>query len=195
MESAAADSTWETLVQHYSEPHRAYHNLSHITALLRQADAERDHVTRPEAVELAIWFHDLVYDTRAADNEQRSAACARQTLQAMDVDPSLTATVEACILATQGHEADSTQVPDLPLFLDLDLAILGASEDIYRRYSQAIRTEYQWVAAAAYCFGRSEVLKRFLARPALFHTPAIASRLEAQARRNIERELQDLSTE
>lgn len=191
---AASDVTWDALLKHYSEPHRAYHNLSHIHALLRHADVERAQIVHPETVELAIWFHDLIYDTHARDNEERSAIRAAEALHAMGGDLELSAAVAACIRATKGHEASASSFPDLPLFLDIDLAILGAPEDIYDHYSRAIRAEYDWVDEAAYKAGREAVLRNFLARAALFHTPSIASRLEAQARRNIARELQQLAS-
>lgn len=191
---AAADAARDALLEHYSEPHRSYHNLSHILALLRHADAERAQIVHPETVELAIWFHDAIYDTRATDNEERSAAWAGEALQAMGTDTALISAVQAAIRATQAHDAKSPRNPDLLLFLDIDLAILGTPEDVYDDYSRAIRAEYHWVGEATYRAGRSEVLKRFLARPALFHTPSIANRLEARARRNIARELQQLSS-
>lgn len=190
----AADATWDALVSHYCEPHRAYHNLSHVMALLRLADAERGHIERPEVVGLAIWFHDVIYDTHAKDNELRSAVWARNAMQRMQMDPELIPLVEQCILATQKHEVPTPHPADLPLFLDLDLAILGADEEIYQRYSQAIRTEYGWVPDPAYRSGRTELLKRFLARPALFFTPAMAARFEDRARRNIARELRQLGS-
>ncbi|WP_136415072.1 hypothetical protein [Herbaspirillum sp. ST 5-3] len=191
---AAADSAWEVLVKHYAEPHRAYHNLSHIMALLRHADAERAHMARPEVVELAIWFHDLIYDTRAMDNEQRSASWAHHAMHAMRIDTDLIPPVEQCILATQRHEVPSAQIADLPLFLDIDLSILGSSPEIYHRYSQAIRAEYDWVPPQAYRSARVDILQRFLARPALFFTPSMAARFEAQARQNIAWELKELSS-
>jgi predicted metal-dependent HD superfamily phosphohydrolase len=191
---SAADVTWDTLVRHYSEPQRAYHNLSHVMALLRHADAERANIHRPDIVEFAIWFHDAIYDTRAHDNEQRSAAWARHAMLGMGIDPHITDAVAQCILATRRHEVSSHEVVDLPLFLDLDLAILGAHEETYRQYSNAIRAEYGWVPGPAYREGRARILKNFLERPVLFFTPALAARYEMQARRNIEWELQELSS-
>lgn len=190
----AADATWDALLRHYSEPQRAYHNLSHVMALLRHADVERAYIHRPELVELAIWFHDVIYDSRASDNEVRSAAWARHAMQAMHIDPSIIDAVERCILATRAHETGSAPVADLPLFLDLDLAILGAPTEIYHRYSQAVRAEYDWVPAQAYRSGRAEILKRFLERPTLFYTPEMAARFEERARQNIGWELQELSS-
>lgn len=191
---AAADAVWDVLVKHYSEPHRAYHNLSHIMELLRHVDAERMHVKHPEIIELAIWFHDVIYDTRSHDNEVCSASWARHAMQTMRIDTDVIRPVEQCILATQRHELPPAYFEDLPLFLDLDLAILGAQEECYRRYSQAIRAEYDWVPEHAYRPGRMEILKRFIARPSLFFTPEMVARLEARARQNIEWELQELAS-
>lgn len=190
----AADATWDMLVRHYCEPQRAYHNLSHIMALLRLADSERMHVNRSEILELAIWFHDVIYDTHASDNELRSATWARHAMRTMHIDPHLIFQVEHCILATQRHEVTSPEIADLPLFLDIDLAILGAPEEIYHRYVQVIRAEYDWVPEDAYRAGRSGILRRFLDRPALFFTPSMAARFGARARQNIQWELKELST-
>jgi predicted metal-dependent HD superfamily phosphohydrolase len=190
---AAADATWDAVVRHYGEPHRAYHNLSHIMALLRLADSERLHINRPEIVELAIWFHDVIYDTRAHDNEMRSATWAAHAMRTMRIDSHLIASVERCILATQRHEVSSPDIVDLPLFLDIDLAILGSPEEVYHRYAQVIRSEYDWVPEGAYRAGRAQILRHFLDRPALYFTAPMAMRFDARARQNIEWELQELS--
>jgi predicted metal-dependent HD superfamily phosphohydrolase len=75
----------------------------------------------------------------------------------------------------------------------MDLAILGAPDELYRQYSEAIRAEYNWVPGPLYRFGRGKVLKRFAQRRTLFFTPAMAARFEAQARRNLDREIRELS--
>ncbi len=191
---ARVESLWEQLRAHYCEPRRAYHNLAHIAALLQLADRERQQLRHPSVVEFAIWFHDLVYDTRAEDNEQRSAQQARLALQSLAVDADSIAAVEQCILATQRHQAPPSAPPDLPLFLDFDLSILGAPAPVYRRYSRAIRAEYAWVPDAGYRKGRASVLRRFAERPALYFTPQMAARFEAAARRNIETELRELAS-
>lgn len=190
----AADAAWDALVRHYGESHRAYHNLSHIMALLRLADAEHPHINRPDIVELAIWFHDVIYDTHAHDNELRSANWAAHAMRTMRIDTHLIAPVEQCILATQRHEVTSSHIADLPIFLDIDLAILGAPEEVYHRYAQVVRAEYDWVPEEAYRAGRGEVLRRFLDRSTLFFTASMATRFDARARQNIEWELQELTT-
>jgi predicted metal-dependent HD superfamily phosphohydrolase len=82
--------------------------------------------------------------------------------------------------------------PDTQVLLDADLAILGASEERYRRYAADIRKEYAFVSDAAYLAGRAAVLERFLSRPSLYHHPLMIAEGEDAARRNLRAELNDL---
>jgi predicted metal-dependent HD superfamily phosphohydrolase len=102
--------------------------------------------------------------------------------------------VMECIAATEQHEITSSRIADLPLFLDIDLAILGAKEEIYQRYSDSIRAEYDWVPIDQYRAGRGNVLRRFLDRSSLFFTAEMAACFEEQARTNLAAELQQIST-
>ncbi|HEX2605575.1 MAG TPA: N-methyl-D-aspartate receptor NMDAR2C subunit [Oxalicibacterium sp.] len=187
-----SDAVWDELIRHYSEPHRAYHNLSHIMFLLRQVDTHRPLINRPETVEFAIWFHDVIYDTHLKDNERRSTEWARRAMVAMMIDERHIPPVMACVAATEKHEIGENKVADLPLFLDMDLAILGAREPVYREYSEVIRAEYSWVPIEEYRLKRGQFLQRLLDRPALYFTPAMATSLEYQARQNLQSELREL---
>ena len=115
-------------------------------------------------------------------------------MEAMSIDHRLITTVEQCVLATEKHQVIDPGIADLPLFLDLDLSILGTPPAIYKHYCQGIRTEYSWVASADYRAGRAEILKRFIDRPALFFTPLMRARFETQARDNLAAELKELAT-
>ena len=185
------------LSERYAEPGRHYHGLAHIEALLELARQYRASLSDPEAVEAAIWFHDAIYDSRAADNEARSAALASSRL-AGRVDPERLARICAMIEATATHS-----LPDLPdeasrhdaaLFLDMDLSILGASPLAFDNYEAAVRREYAWVAEDAWRAGRAAVLRRFLDRETIFHTQPFHDLFEAQARRNIARSIARLAS-
>lgn len=190
---ATSDAVWHELVRHYSEAHRSYHNLSHVMRLLHHAESHRHQISHIETVEFAIWFHDVIYDTHLQDNERRSAEWARRAMIAMLIDERHIPPVMECIMATERHEAATHHGVDLPLFLDMDLSILGSREDIYRQYSEVVRAEYNWVPLDEYRAARSEFLQRLLDRPALFFTPAMALDLEQQARKNLESELLELA--
>jgi predicted metal-dependent HD superfamily phosphohydrolase len=190
---ASSDAVWDELIRHYSEPHRTYHNLSHIMVLLRYAETHRHQINRLETVEFAIWFHDVIYDTHLKDNERRSAEWARRAMIAMQIDEHHIPPVMECIVATERHEVTSPRIADLPLFLDMDLSILGAKENVYKQYSEVIRAEYSWVPIEEYRLARGKFLQRFLERPSLFFTTAMAADLERQARQNLESELLELA--
>jgi predicted metal-dependent HD superfamily phosphohydrolase len=182
---------FESTASRYAEPHRAYHNLTHIKSLLEQAEALRDQIHDYTAVRLAIWFHDVIYDTRRSDNEERSAEFAATAMNSLSVLADTSAAVQTMILATKGHSPMNAP-DDLKLFLDLDLSILGAPEEIYQTYSAAIRQEYSWVPGFLYRRERRKILNAFLQRDQLYHTRVMAARFEAQARRNIANEINSL---
>lgn len=179
----------------YRQPDRHYHGIRHIEALLSLLDENRSEFADPEAIEAAIWFHDAVYDSRRADNEARSADLAAGRL-AGTIDPVRLSRIVAMIEATATHA-----LPDLPgearrdaaLFLDMDLAILGAPADVFDAYEAAIRREYAWVDETAWRTGRGAVLRKFAERPAIFHSDLFRKRYEEPARHNIERSLARLS--
>ena len=66
------------LIATYSEKQRAYHTLQHLYECLVLLDLIRADLKDAHAVELAIWFHDAVYDPQAKDNELKSAELFEQ---------------------------------------------------------------------------------------------------------------------
>ncbi len=176
----------------YGGAERHYHGLAHVEALLALARDHRADLSDPEAVEAAIWFHDAVYDSRAKDNEARSAELARERL-AGRLEPARVERIAAMILATATHEAphfaDAGAARDAALFLDMDLSVLGAAPEVFDAYEAAVRREYAWVPEAAWTSGRAAVLRTFLGRPHIFHSKEFQVRFEAAARANIERSL------
>ena len=188
----------DDLRRRHAEPQRFYHDWSHVEALLRHFAATRDRIADPEAVLYAILFHDAVYDPTAKDNERRSAALLNTALAGPDAPlaPASLALAERMILATEGHrlpEPAGLGDDDLAHFLDMDLAILGASEERFDIYEDQIRREYAHVPPDAYRKGRSAVLESFAARPLLYFTDWGRSRFEGPARANVSRSLARLA--
>ena|SRR3712207_263665 len=180
------------LTRQYSAPERHYHNLHHVAEMLRLLE-QFERGANHDALRFAAWFHDAVYDTRSETNEEESAALAEHALGELGLPPEGVEAAQRLILATKRHEAVG-DAPDLGLFLDADLSILGAEEETYVAYSEAIRREYAWVTAAAYREGRLKVLTNFLARERLFYTEPLAARFEARARNNLSNEIRALSS-
>jgi predicted metal-dependent HD superfamily phosphohydrolase len=180
---------YDKLVQLYSEPHRHYHNGRHIADCLREFDSARELTRDPFAVELAIWFHDAVYDPRAPDNEEKSATLARQCLAEAAAAPnaagsalSLADSVERLVLATKHHDSSDT---DARLLVDVDLSILGQLPDRFWRYEEEIRREYEWVPEMTFRQKRAEILERFLKREKIYFTQHFFEKYEEQARLNL----------
>lgn len=170
----------------YQAGGRFYHTLDHILDCLDRFDEVRDLVGIPEAVELAIWFHDVVYKKASSRNEADSATWASASLMRGHGDRDLIERVNALILATR-HSDTPVENPDEKWMVDIDLSILGRSADIYDRYEAAIRKEYRWVPPPLYRRRRAELLRSFLQRPRIFLTDPFFDWYEAQARRNLAR--------
>ncbi len=192
---AILESEFAELIAAYRQPQRYYHNLSHITALLAGMEKCRTLLNDAEVVELAIWFHDAIYDPQAIDNEERSASLARNILRERII-PQRLERVCALILATKKHEIDSvaamSEVSDFSYFLDLDLQILGAEPECYNDYEAAVRREYHYLSDSVWRMGRSTVLQCFLARPRLYFSDFFAEKLEIKARKNLAHSLEKL---
>lgn len=180
---------FEALCARYSETHRHYHTLNHLTAVFALLDQCTAQLRNPRAVAFAVWYHDVIYDSARSDNEEQSAALARAALTAMgyaDLDP-----VVSMILATKNHTATPNDA-DEALFLDADFAILGTSRPRYAVYTQQVRAEYCWLTEDQWRAGRGAFLAKATAAPRLFHTDMVQTKLGAQARSNMAWEAEQL---
>jgi len=142
-------------------------------------------------VELALWFHDAVYDPKAADNEERSAALAERCLLEGGIPDALTETVAKLVMATKHHEVNASA--DAGLMVDVDLSILGREEKRFSEYEQQIRQEYEWVPDAVFTLKRAEILKKFHSRDRIYTTEWFYNKYERQARTNLSASINHLS--
>ena len=181
----------QALVARYSEPHRKYHTLQHLDACLRHFSTLRADANHPDEIELALWFHDAVYEIRAPDNELKSADWAGSAVLAAGGSEAAAQRVHALVLVTR-HDSPP-QTPDQEILLDVDLAILGAPPAVFGAYEAQVRAEYSMVPAPDFRSNRRRILQGFLARPRIFHTPGFNTRLEAQARANLQRSVAALA--
>ncbi|HEX5219742.1 MAG TPA: N-methyl-D-aspartate receptor NMDAR2C subunit [Verrucomicrobiae bacterium] len=184
--------TWRELETTHSESGRAYHNLHHIGHCLDEFARVCQLADDPVAVEAAIWFHDVIYDTHRKDNEERSAEFASTALAKAGKPDTFCTSVHTLILATKHNSLPTSN--DASLLTDIDLSILGQNPERYTEFEQQIRREYAWVTDKDYAAGRSSVLNGFLQRERIFNTPAFAQRFEEQARINLAWAIKQLAT-
>lgn len=177
----------------YSEAHRCYHNWNHISTCLDELESSRFLALHPIAVELALWFHDVIYTPGAPDNEELSARTARDAAEALNLPSETTREVEALILTTRYLTDDDTPnqlcPQDSALVRDIDLSILGKTPEQFDSYEQAIGTEYNFVPANERRRRRIHILERFLSLPKIYKYKHFQERYEQQARRNLNRSI------
>jgi predicted metal-dependent HD superfamily phosphohydrolase len=180
---------YQEVLKCYSEPHRCYHTPDHIGHCLRMFDLARDEMVDADAVETALWFHDVVYCPRASDNELKSAAffAARVGPQ---VDAGFRRRVGDLILVTR--HAGSPGDRDQEFTLDIDLSSFGLPWPEFVRDSNAVRKEFAHLSDRQFYGNRLQFLGALLQRPALYSTEFFRTRYEEAARRNIARHVEEL---
>lgn len=177
----------------YATPPRAYHDYGHVRAVLQHYDAVAAGPgwKQPLEARLAVLYHDAVYEPGRGDNEARSAVLAREHiarwLPAAGVDVErVTQLIE--LTARHGALAPGDVDRDEALFLDCDMAILGAAPETFAAYDRAIAAEYRGhVPAWLYRLNRRRFLKGLLGRERIFLSDFFHQRLDAQARINLRR--------
>lgn len=167
----------------YDDPPRAYHDWRHVESCLGELAHAQHLCADVRSVEIALWFHDAIYDPQRNDNEQRSADAAADAMRAVEAGDQQIATVRQLILDTQHHGEPSSN--DGRIVADIDLAILGQSPEAFAEYERAIRLEYAHVSGPDFARGRAAVLKRFLDRPSIYWTSHFRDRYEKVARKNL----------
>lgn len=184
LDASEAGARWyERLTAAYAAPHRYYHNQQHIAECLQELDQVRHLAQQPSVLEMALWFHDAVYDPKAPDNEEQSAALAKQCLPAAGTSDMRAKTVVQLVMATKHHDINAG--PDAGLMVDIDLSILGRDEARFFEYEEQIRKEYAWVPETVFAPKRAEILEGFLARDPIFATKWFRYKYERQARKNL----------
>jgi len=196
----------QDVIRRWQEPHRFYHNIDHLDECLtehRRATAPGDyHVCLcPAAVELALFYHDVVYkirqntedNTPVHDNEEQSVRILLEDCKVLHMSSELPLYVSQLILATE-HKSIPTS-PDAQLIVDIDLARFGAPPEAYTKYSQQLHDEYtQIYSERVYRAGRKQFLEDFLkGRASVFTSEYFRQRCEQQAQDNIHEEIRRLS--
>ena len=181
----ASQETHEKLIRHYDEPHRAYHNRQHLAECLQVRRLLNAACQAPAEVDLALWFHDAIYDPLRSDNELRSAQWLDEVARDSGLDDETRRRLYDLVMVTRHDSAP--QSVDEAVLVDTDLAILGASFERFEEYDQQIRREYLHVPMPVYGPKRRLILEGFLMRERIYTTAPYFDAFEQQARANLAR--------
>jgi predicted metal-dependent HD superfamily phosphohydrolase len=184
----AAQRVGEDLLTRWAEPHRRYHDLAHLGAVLSIVDANGTLADDLAAVRLAAWFHDAVYDPAGTGNEEASARLAERELSNLYVPAATVHEVVRLIQLTAGHAVGAGD-RNGALLADADLAILAAEPAAYDRYALAVRREYAHVPDSLYRVGRCTVLQGLLDLPELYRIVPARTEWTERARQNLRHEI------
>jgi predicted metal-dependent HD superfamily phosphohydrolase len=191
------EAQWDALRAAYAMPPRAYHNFDHVKEVLRHYNeaATGPGWRQPREVYLAVLYHDAIYEPGRRDNESRSAGLAREHIARWLPDAGINADrVAELIELTARHGAMQPDAfagdtaDDTRLFLDCDMAILGAEPAAFDAYDRGIASEYRGhVPGWLFRTNRRRFLKGLLARGRIFLSDFFHARYDAQARSNLRR--------
>lgn len=197
-DAAVVEDVGADLLRRWHEPHRRYHDVTHLGEVLSAVDTlcAAGGIDRGDrtAAALAAWFHDAVYAVGAPDgNETASAALAARALARLGAPIGLRARVAALILDTASHDLGAAAEPAQVVVHDADLWVLSAPVARFDEYCNQVREEYAHVPPTAYATSRSKVLRPFLVRSHVYHSAHAREAWEPAARENLARELTRLA--
>lgn len=169
---------------------RPYHNIDHIVHCFQElewflSNSNKNHNINIEDVGLAIIAHDIVYGAKQKQlDEELSAQWLENYLKIIGQERQ---SVIDIVLST-AHLSGKYKVdtPEKELMTSIDLAILGQPENIYKRYSDSVRKEYNFVNDNDYVEGRIKAIS-FLMEHKLFLNETF-KKYEEKAKTNMERE-------
>jgi predicted metal-dependent HD superfamily phosphohydrolase len=182
----------DELMRLYEQPHRHYHNLVHLSECMREFQEVFMACDDAHACEMALWYHDVVYDPGEATNERLSANKARFDCMRLHTPESFADKVCLLVLSTT-HSVESSG--DAAIVADIDLAILASPWERYKEYEGQIRMEYGKYADKDYLAGRSLFLDGMMRKPRIYATDYFHHKYEAIARANMARSLLSLGNQ
>src|SRR6476659_4111563 len=102
--SSDIDDVGLALLARWSEPRRRYHDIGHLRDILGYIDVLAEHAADADAVRLAAWYHDAVFEGRP-DDEELSARKAEADLAVLGAAAGFIAEVARLIRMTAAHHA------------------------------------------------------------------------------------------
>jgi len=188
---AGLRARFDEVQSRYTETHRRYHTPVHIVHCLQQFDAARELMDNADAVELTVWYHDVVYDIGVHGNEARSAEFFRRHA-AGELSDEMIETVHDLIMVTM-HLCSLPSTADQAYLVDIDLSSFGLPWERFLRDSVFVREEFPEIPDAIFYPKQQIFLLELLNREHFCFTEFFRDRHERQARDNISAYLRSLS--
>ena len=185
-----SNKEFEKILLSYSEPQRHYHTLNHIKKCLDEFDSAKDLMDNPDLVEFAIWYHDIIYNPKSKDNEEKSAELAYNICKYAKLSKEFGNSIKRLILTTK-HDKIPKKM-DAKFLIDIDLSSLGGSTKEVCENEENIRREYFFSSQEIYREGRRKILQKFLDRERIYSTNFFRDKYELKARKNIADSLDNL---
>lgn len=182
--------TFKRLHMHYSKQARAYHNWAHILGCFDELKEIKRRLNHPDEVEMALWFHDAIYEPGQGKNEEKSAKWAVMFSKTIGMRDLFAKRVRMLILATKHDKIPKEW--DAKFVIDIDLAILGRPEEAFLQYEAAIREEYSIFEDEYFKQRRTRLLQSFLERDFIYLTDYYREKYEKTARKNLKRSIERL---
>jgi predicted metal-dependent HD superfamily phosphohydrolase len=181
------------ILERYNENYRHYHNELHIKNLLKSSAKFSHKLEDIHSLYLMIWYHDVVYKPKNGDNEEMSAQYAASSMQ-LHLDQSIIDKIYSAIIFSKHKHKSNCFSPDIQIFLELDLEILGASQKIYEKYSENIQREYtEFIPKETYVQGRIKFINEMLGKLPIFYTEELQHK-NFSAEKNLTQELKKLTS-
>lgn len=182
-DNSHVESVWNLLSDKYSEPERHYHTKEHILDCLNQLDSAQEHVPDLNAVELAIWFHDVIYDPKASDNEEQSVILFNKVAQSILPEPVIKK-VSDIIIATL--HIDKPEDLDQAFMLDIDLSSIAGNWQRFTKDNSNLRKEVRHLDCKDYCERKIRFFNLLMNKEQIFFTDFFHAACEEKARHNME---------
>jgi predicted metal-dependent HD superfamily phosphohydrolase len=187
-----SDAIHGKLLKAYREPHRRYHTLAHIEHCMIMFEQCKPLIAVPDALEIAIWMHDVIFEAGRRDNEAKSAELYLELSDGAHPEE-IRQLIKRLIMATV-HNGNSLEDADSMYMVDIDLSSFALPWDEFLRDSLDLRAENPQLNDADYQLNQTGFQRRLLARPRFFQSDFFFERYERQARSNLAQYFEYLQT-
>ena len=156
----------KSIAEEYSKKNRHYHNLLHLAEMFEYVKDYKRNFTEEEnlAINLAIIFHDIVYDTKSKTNEEDSFEMFRKYAENTDyciISTKVISMVKEMIMATKEHNYNENLSEYVKIFIKADLQRLTVPFEQFWNYTLALMKEYAFVDWSDFKAGRLKFFEQY----------------------------------